>query len=105
MAGNIPLDPSKWEVPKVRFIGKLVKCKYATTDDAKDKTGATFTEVRNWPRAGQTWEVQVERMDAVFVNKVTGEKSPVSRYQTIDLERYDERNRTMRPITQGNNKG
>ena len=100
----IPLDPTKWAEPKETFFGKLVICHYETTDDAKDKDGRTFTEVRNWPRPGQVWKVQVQRLDAVFVNKVTGEESPITRYQSIDLERYDERKREMVAVMQGNNK-
>lgn len=108
----IPLDPTKWAEPKQKFIGRLTRCEYSDTDHAKSREGETFTEMRNWPRAGQTWEVAVERIDAQFVDKNTnqvilGDDGSIARphrYQTIDLERYDERTRAMKPITSGNNK-
>lgn len=104
MSGNIPLDPSKWETPKQRGIGRIVVCRYQTTDDSKTRDGVTFTEFYGYPRPAQTWHVQIERLDGVYVNKVTGEKSPMSRYQTLQLERYDAERKTWRPQTQGDNK-
>jgi hypothetical protein len=108
----IPLDPTRWAEPKQKFIGRLTRCEYSDTDHAKSREGETFTEMRGWPRAGQTWEVAVERIDAQFVDKNTNEVmknddgsiARPHRYQTIDLERYDERTRAMKPITSGNNK-
>ena len=106
MAGNISLDPTKWAEPKESLIGRIVKCEYSDTDQAKSRDGETFTEMRGWPRAGQTWVVEVERLDAVYVNSETGEKSPIKRYLSVDLERYDEKATPpqMKPVTQGNNK-
>lgn len=100
----VPLDPTKWEEPTEHFIGRLTKCRRSTTDEAKSKDGQTFTELRGWPQAGQTLEVEVERLDAVFVNKVTGEKSPVRRFMTLDLQRWNEREHRMVNAMQGQSK-
>lgn len=105
MANPIPLDPSKWERPTINFIGRLDVCEYSDTDQVKGREdGRTITEQRGWPRAGQTWHQEVTRLDAVLVNKDTGEEVPAKRYQTIDLERYDQRSGQMRAVVQGNNK-
>lgn len=98
------MDMSQWAEPKETFIGRLVKCDFSDTDQAKNRDGLTFTELRNIPRAIKTWVTEVERLDAVFVNKDTGEKSPVKRFMSVDLERFDDRDKKFHPVTQGNGK-
>lgn len=104
-APNIPLDPSQWETPKSRGIAIIEVCQYETTDDSKTKEGVTFTDFFQLPRPAQTWHVVLKRLDAVYVNKVTGEKTyEVKRYQTLQLERYDATKKVWRPQTAGDNK-
>lgn len=105
----IPLDPTKWAEPINKGIGRITVCRFSDTDQAMGRPGSenegmTFTEMRGWPRAGATWELNIERLDAVYRNKETGETSPMTRYQTIDLERYNEREHKMVTVMQGNNK-
>lgn len=100
----IPLDPNQWESPQETFIAVIRRCEYSDTDHSKTKEGETFTEFFKLPRPAQTWEVAVERLDAVYINKVTREESPMVRYQTLQLERFDDRKKQMVPVTQGDNK-
>lgn len=105
MPGNIPLDPNQWETPKSRGIAIIKVCRYQTTDDSKTHEGITFTDFFQLPRAAQTWRVELLRLDAVYVNKVTGERlQEVKRYQTLQLERYDNERKVWRTATQGDNK-
>lgn len=100
---DILLDPSKWTEPTEQFFGKVVTCKLGTTDDAKDKEGRTFTELRGLPRAIRTWHVVIERLDAVY-DLEDGRTAPVHVYMTIDLERYVDGKFIPATINKGNNK-
>lgn len=105
----IPLDPTKWAEPITKGIGRIIKCRFATTDDAMGRPGSenegmTFTEMRGWPRAGRTWELDILRLDAVWKNKDTSEITEMHRFQTVDLERFNEREHKMMPVLNGNNK-
>lgn len=100
----IPLDPTKWVEPEEKFIGRIVECQYTDTDQSKTKEGVTFTEYQNLPRAKRQWKVVVELFDRVYKSSVDGALSPVRRYMTIDLERYDEKKREWVPMAKGNNK-
>ena len=104
---TISLDPTKWVEPKETFIARLAVCQYSDTDQSKTSPAngeVTFTEYLGLPRPKRQWRVVWERLDAVFVNKDTGERTPVKRYMTIDLERYDEKTRTWSAVPKGNNK-
>lgn len=103
----IPLDPTKWVEPVEKVIAKLVECRYTDTDQSKtsDQYGnVTFTEYLHLPRPKRQWKVVIELLDRVYVNKLTGEKSPVRRYMTIDLERYDDQKQVWTAMPKGNNK-
>jgi len=100
----IPLDPTKWVEPEERVIAKIVECRYTDTDQAKTKEGVTFTDYQNLPRPKRQWKVVIEMYDRVYKSSVDGAISPVKRYMTIDLERYDEKKREWVPMAKGNNK-
>lgn len=105
MAATLPsLDPKNWETPKEEFIGVIRVSRYSDTDQSKTKDGQTFTEFYNLPRAAVTYRLVVQRLDAVYKNKETEERSPMLRFQDLQLERYDERAKQMKFVTQGDNK-
>lgn len=98
------LDPAKWVEPQESFIGRILECKKSDTDQSKTRDDITFTEFLKLPRPKRQWRVVVERLDAVFKNSQTGELSPIKRYMTIDLERYDDQKRVWYAVSKGNNK-
>lgn len=107
MAPLIPLDPTKWEEPKEQFTGRLVECKPWDTDQSKtspDHGEVTFTEYLHLPRPKRQWRVVIERLDAVYKNKETGETYPIRRYMVIDLERYNEQSQSWSAMPKGQNK-
>lgn len=98
------LDPSTWETPKEEFIGVIRVSEYSDTDAQKTKEGLTFTEFYGLPRPAMTYRLVVQRLDAVYKNKETGETSPILRFQDLQLERLDNQTKTMKFVTQGDNK-
>lgn len=98
------LDPKTWETPKEEFVGVIRVACYSNTDASKTKDGETFTEFFNLPRPIPTFRLVVQRLDAVYKNKETGETSPLLRFQDLQLERFDERKKVIVPVTQGDNK-
>lgn len=100
----IVLDPTKWEEPKETFVARLVECKYSDTDQSKTKEDQTFTEFLALPRPKRQWRIKWERLDAQYVEKESREKSPIFKYTTIDLERYNPETRVWSAMPKGNNK-
>lgn len=100
---DIPLDPTKWEIPTQRFFGRINVCRKVTTDDIKDKEGNTFTELRQWPSPGKVFQVEIERHDAVY-QLPDGTTAPVKRYLSLDLHRFNEREHKVVPVAPGDNK-
>lgn len=97
----IPVDSSQWEEPVNEFPATITVCDFRTTNDARGKDGRTFTETRGYPRAGRTWHVEAQRLDAVR-DMLDGTTSPVTAFMTVDMEHMV--NGQMKPVMRGDNK-
>jgi hypothetical protein len=101
------LDPQSWEEPKETFPVEVVVSEIRWSDPRYNQA-TPFRPAFPYRGPGygpegnsiQQWDLRLKRLDAVYVLQ-DGTEAPVILYSTCDLEKFDPRTGTFRPLRRG----
>ena len=88
------IHPDTWIAPSETFPGEIVESYYRDANDGY-KAANTFRPAQE--RIAQ-WYIRVKRLDAVVDMPDGSQKDAMARFWSIDLEKYDQRKKTMVPV-------